>query len=175
MLLSCSSSLCSLLIADLSLSYSDRICRSTRHLKNRPLRKRTSHQFQPLRSALQTPTASRSSQRFATKCSSGHCGKSFNSACPNASAGGRFIAKEPPRLGGCPSACARLRTLLLSPAMFKTISGTQEKAPAHRAGAQPFDLVDRIPDQEEAAVTVEPNRSTEVGAELAASKAWCCK
>src|SRR5689334_4960014 len=33
------------------------------------------------------------------KCSS-HCGGPSNSACPNTSAGGRFIAKEPPRLGG---------------------------------------------------------------------------
>src|SRR3954451_17359995 len=51
----------------------------------------------------QGPTAkttdSRYSRRFATKCSSGHCGGSSNSACPNTSAGGRFIAKEPPRLG----------------------------------------------------------------------------
>ncbi len=44
------------------------------------------------------PTDSRYSRRFATKCSTGHCGESFNSACPNTSAGGRFIAKEPPRL-----------------------------------------------------------------------------
>ena len=44
------------------------------------------------------PTDSRYSRRFATKCSTGHCGGSINSACPNTSAGGRFIAKEPPRL-----------------------------------------------------------------------------
>jgi hypothetical protein len=44
------------------------------------------------------PTDSRYSRRLATKCSTGHCGGSSNSACPNTSAGGRFIAKEPPRL-----------------------------------------------------------------------------
>jgi len=44
------------------------------------------------------PTDFRHSRRFATKCSSDHCGGSSNSACPNTSAGGRFIAKEPPRL-----------------------------------------------------------------------------
>ncbi len=38
-----------------------------------------------------------------------------------------------------------------------------------------LDLVDRIPDQEEAAVAVEANRSTKVGAELAAPQAGCCK
>ena len=44
------------------------------------------------------PTGSRYSRRFTTKRSSGHCGGSSNSACPDTSASGRFIAKEPPRL-----------------------------------------------------------------------------
>lgn len=38
-----------------------------------------------------------------------------------------------------------------------------------------FDLADRIPDQEEATVTVEADRSTEVGAELADPQAGCCE
>src|SRR6185437_13520367 len=44
------------------------------------------------------PTDSRYSRRFATKCSTGHCGGSSNSGCLSTSAGGRLIAKEPPRV-----------------------------------------------------------------------------
>src|SRR6185437_16885447 len=44
------------------------------------------------------PTDTRYSRRFATKCSTGHCGGPSESARPNTSAGGRFVAKDPPRL-----------------------------------------------------------------------------
>ena len=42
-------------------------------------------------------------------------------------------------------------------------------------GSPAFDLVDRIPDEKEAAVSVKANRSTKVGAELADPKARCCE
>ncbi|MGY4626470.1 hypothetical protein ACVWY3_004226 [Bradyrhizobium sp. USDA 4486] len=41
--------------------------------------------------------------------------------------------------------------------------------------SQHFESIDRIPDQEEAAVTVKADRSTKVGAEPTDSKARCCE
>src|SRR5581483_1737380 len=53
------------------------------------------------------------SRRFATTCSSAHCGRFSNSACPNMSAGGRFTAKEPPPLGsGRSPHCLRAKRVL---------------------------------------------------------------
>jgi hypothetical protein len=53
--------------------------------------------------------------------------------------------------------------------------GRQERAPARCAGAQYFDLVDRIPDQEEATFAAEADRPTKVGAELTFPQAGCCE
>ncbi|PIT00771.1 hypothetical protein TSA1_08295 [Bradyrhizobium nitroreducens] len=67
---------------------------------------------------------------------------------------------------------AQLRALPYPSAIFQACYPEDEKwLPRNAREPEHFDLVDRIPDQEEAAFTAETYRPTKVGAELAAPEA----